>query len=251
MVAAAGTGLVAFATDVERANAEAVDASIAELDNQIAAWEERLQRANQAIGTEGAELARMDGGDRAAVVAESAQNVLAQLRAALERYTTLKLAEAILRRGIGRYRDNNQGPILARASTLFSTLTAGSFARLEIDEDGDGRSALRAVRPDGRLVGVEGMSDGSHDQLYLALRLASLESWLRVHEPIPFVVDDILLNFDDVRATAALGALAALARQTQVLFFTHHRHLVELAQAALPPDVLFAHDLPGPRAEKI
>ena len=92
---------------------------------------------------------------------------------------------------------------------------------------------LKGVRPDGRLVGVEGMSDGSHDQLYLALRLASLESWLQSHEPIPFVVDDILLNFDDRRATAALAALAELSRRTQVLFFTHHRHIIDLA--ASPP----------------
>jgi uncharacterized protein YhaN len=89
------------------------------------------------------------------------------------------------------------------------------------------------------------MSNGSHDQLYLALRLASLESWLHAHEPIPFVVDDVLLNFDDRRALAALRAIADLSQQTQVLFFTHHRHLVDLAGANLPPDVLFVHELPA------
>ncbi len=131
-------------------------------------------------------------------------------------------------------------------ASLFAGLTGGSFARLQIDDDGDGRSVLKGVRPDGRLVGVEGMSDGSHDQLYLALRLASLESWLRSHEPVPFVVDDILLNFDDLRATAALGALAELSRRTQVLFFTHHRHIINLARTHLPPEVFFVHELPGP-----
>jgi len=152
-----------------------------------------------------------------------------------------------LNRGIERYRDKNQGPILARAGVLFTALTAGSFAQLQIDDDGNGRAVLKGVRPDGRLVGVEGMSDGSHDQLYLALRLASLESWLQSHEPVPFVVDDILLNFDDRRATAALGALAELSRRTQVLFFTHHRHIIDLAHTHLPPDLVFTHELPGPR----
>jgi uncharacterized protein YhaN len=93
------------------------------------------------------------------------------------------------------------------------------------------------------------MSDGSHDQLYLALRLASLEAWLGAHEPIPFIVDDILLNFDDRRAAAALSALADLSRRTQVLFFTHHRHIIDLARTHLPRDVVFVHELPGPRAE--
>jgi hypothetical protein len=41
------------------------------------------------------------------------------------------------------------------------------------------------------------MSDGSRDQLYLALRLATLEQHLDQAEPMPFVVDDILIGFDD------------------------------------------------------
>ena len=90
------------------------------------------------------------------------------------------------------------------------------------------------------------MSDGSHDQLYLALRLASLDSWLLSHEPVPFVVDDILLNFDDQRATAALKALSELSQRTQVLFFTHHCHIVDMACTYLPHEDVFVHNLPGP-----
>ena len=70
------------------------------------------------------------------------------------------------------------------------------------------------------------MSDGTCDQLYLALRLALLESYLSDHEPIPFIVDDILIQFDDDRAVASLKALAELSKNTQVIFFTHHEHLV-------------------------
>ena len=190
----------------------------------------------------------MDGSDAAAESAEKAQTLLAKLQGDVARYATLKLAASVLHRSIERYREKNQGPILARASALFGSLTGGSFARLQIDDDGDGQSVVKGVRPDGRLVSVEGMSDGSHDQLYLALRLASLESWLQSHEPIPFIVDDILLNFDDRRATAALAALAELSRRTQVLFFTHHRHIIDLARDHLPRDVVFVHELPGPEA---
>jgi uncharacterized protein YhaN len=42
------------------------------------------------------------------------------------------------------------------------------------------------------------------------------------------ILDDILINADDARASATLKVLADLARRTQVLFFTHHRHLEEL-----------------------
>jgi len=48
-------------------------------------------------------------------------------------------------------------------------------------------------------------------------------------EPLPCVFDDILINYDEVRASAALKVLAAMATKTQVLLFTHHHRTVELA----------------------
>jgi uncharacterized protein YhaN len=92
-------------------------------------------------------------------------------------------------------------------------------------------------------VAVAGMSEGTADQLYLALRLASLETYLEKKEPLPFIVDDILVNFDDERALATLQEFARLSARTQVIFFTHHQHLVELARQHLDKDVLFTHRL--------
>jgi uncharacterized protein YhaN len=245
---AASAGLAAFAEEVERADPDDLGPAIARRETEIEALEAELHQVKETIGAERGELARMNGGDDAAEAAEKAQNVSARLQADVALYAKLKLAAAVLNRGIERYREKNQGPVLSRAGQLFADITDGSFAKLQIDDDGEGRAVLKGVRSDGRLVGVEGMSDGSHDQLSLALRLASLESWLQGHEPIPFVVDDILLNFDDGRALAALRALAELSRSTQVLFFTHHDHLVDLARANLPGDLVFVQQLPGSSA---
>ena len=154
----------------------------------------------------------------------------------------LRIAGELLHRGIEQFREENQGPILKRASELFATLTAGSFQGLRLDENDRGEPVLFGMRGE-KIVGVEGMSDGSCDQLYLALRLASLESWLVRHEPIPLIADDILLNFDDERSAAALIALAELSQHTQVLFFSHHEHLIDLAQVTLPADRLHVHRL--------
>ena len=74
------------------------------------------------------------------------------------------------------------------------------------------------------------MSAGTRDQLYLALRLASLEKYMETAEPMPFIVDDVLVDFDDRRTEAALQALAGLAGKTQVILFTHHSQLVGQAQ---------------------
>ena len=57
------------------------------------------------------------------------------------------------------------------------------------------------------------------------------------------VIDDALIHFDDDRARAALAVLGDVARVTQVLFFTHHKRLVELAREALPEGRLREHQV--------
>lgn len=52
---------------------------------------------------------------------------------------------------------------------------------------------------------------------------------------MPFLADDLFINYDDDRARAGFEALGELARHTQVLFFTHHKHLLDVAAAALAP----------------
>jgi uncharacterized protein YhaN len=42
---------------------------------------------------------------------------------------------------------------------------------------------------------------------------------------------------------ATLKVLEEMAGKTQIIFFTHHRHLVELAKENVGKDVLFAHSL--------
>ena len=73
------------------------------------------------------------------------------------------------------------------------------------------------------------MSDGTCDQLYLSLRLAHLKRHAAKDGPFPFIVDDILLTFDDKRARAALHCLSDLSQSMQVLYFTHHRHIRDMA----------------------
>ena len=48
-------------------------------------------------------------------------------------------------------------------------------------------------------------------------------------EPLPFIVDDILINFDDERSEATLKVLADLSAKTRVILFTHHARLRDLA----------------------
>ena len=89
------------------------------------------------------------------------------------------------------------------------------------------------VRTDGSTVHVSGLSTGTADQLYLALRVASVLEYFDRAPALPFIADDLFINFDDERATAGFKVLSQLAEKTQVIFFTHHRHLVDIAKRSL------------------
>lgn len=64
------------------------------------------------------------------------------------------------------------------------------------------------------------LSQGTADQLYLAVRLAVCDLVLPADDPAPLVLDDALVTFDDSRMAAALRYLQALAQTRQILLFT-------------------------------
>ena len=175
------------------------------------------------------EIKAKDGSALAANASEEAAQQLATMVSGVEQYLRLQIAALILEQRIEDYRKKNQAPVLARAGELFSKLTLGSYANLRDELDENGKPILLGVRPNDAEVSVVGMSDGTRDQLYLSLRLATLEQHLSKGEPMPFVVDDILIGFDDNRTRICLEVLAELAVSTQVLLFTHHRRVLELS----------------------
>ena len=74
--------------------------------------------------------------------------------------------------------------MLSKASTIFNGLTMDSFSRLLVDSEGDA-PRLFGIRPSGEQVDVTGMSEGSRDQLYLALRLD------KENNPIDALIDQV------------------------------------------------------------
>ncbi|MBW1950243.1 MAG: AAA family ATPase [Deltaproteobacteria bacterium] len=233
---AKGATIDAFAAQAEEVDPDTLEGRLARLTESIEELREKRSSLDQTIGSERAKLSKWTGSASAAELAEERQQILARLEAGVENYARLRIASAVLARAIERYREKHQGPVLELTNKLFSRLTLGSFQGIRPEYDERGEPVLMGVRQGGQqLVTVEGMSDGTVDQLYLALRLASLESYLERNEPMPFIVDDILIRFDNDRAMAALEVLADLSRKTQVIFFTHHSHLVELAEKTLGP----------------
>lgn len=241
---AGGLPLVELEAQAAKIDPDELPGEIAHLSQEI---EQTLapegKRLSELVGEKRNQLRQMDGNAKAAEAAELGARLLAKLRRLADRYIELKVASHVLKSEIERFRSENQTPVLAITSRYFKELTLGSFAGLLTDENDQGEAVLVGTRSDGTRVLVERMSSGTRDQLYLALRLASLEYRLADHEPMPFILDDILVNADDARSRAALKILGELAAGTQVILFTHHRRIVDEAQELAAISGLRVHEL--------
>ncbi|MBU2539409.1 MAG: AAA family ATPase [Proteobacteria bacterium] len=241
---AGGLPLVELEAQAAKIDPDELPGEIAHLSQEI---EQTLapesKRLSELVGEKRNQLRQMDGNAKAAEAAEQGARLLAKLRRLTDRYVELKVAGHVLKSEIERFRSENQTPVLAITSRYFKELTLGSFTGLLTDENDQGEAVLVGTRSDSTRVLVERMSSGTRDQLYLALRLASLEYRLTGHEPMPFILDDILVNADDARSRAALKILGELAARTQVILFTHHRRIVDEAQELATTSGLQVHEL--------
>lgn len=245
---AAGMPLDSFVEAAAREETGALPERMATLDAELGDIDQTRQQLTETIAQENARLQAMDGSGAASAKAQDMETVLAQIRMEAGRYARLRVAAEALRRGVETYRGQRQAPLIARAGQLFARLTPGRFSGLRVDYDEEGAAQLVALRAEsGRPTPPHALSDGTADQLYLALRLASVEAHLAASEPLPFIADDICINFDDERAGAALEVLHELAEKTQVIFLTHHHHLLEIADTRLGKGGYTRHDLqPAP-----
>ncbi|HVY28468.1 MAG TPA: AAA family ATPase [Polyangiaceae bacterium] len=146
-----------------------------------------------------------------------------------------RLAAAVLERVVEHYRQRHQGPVLSRASELFQQLTLGEFSRLQVGLE---ETRLECIRGGGnQALELENLSRGTRFQLFLALKLASLEDYFKSAPPLPLVLDDILVEWDDARAKAALQVLADFSQHTQVLLFTHLASHVSAVESLSDPRI--------------
>ena len=211
---------------------DSLQSAIASSENRQKDLQDEVFKTGSAYGTLLQDFERLQASDESTLQAQKAEDALGRVRPALAHYLRLQLASEVLQRAIESYREKHQGPVLSRASDLFSSLTLGDYSGLTTGFGDNDKSVLVAIRRNKDNVEIDGLSDGTRDQLYLALRLAAIEHHVETVSPCPVILDDILINADNARASATLNVLCNLASRTQVLFFTHHRHLEELGREA-------------------
>lgn len=131
-----------------------------------------------------------------------------------ERREALTLARQTLEQANAALAERFSPRLVREASDIFSELTGGRYARVQISRQMD----MEAGQPDAAMRRSLFLSGGTADELYLSVRLAVCR--LLLPEDAPIVLDDALAMFDDDRLCLALCLLQREVANRQILLFT-------------------------------
>ena len=232
-----GVGEEALAERAAATTADADAALIAAIDASHAERAPAIEAAREASIAAAAALEQAGTGLEAAEAAQRREAAQAVLARTAEEALVLHATYALLQAALDRQATGADQPLLNRIGAVFRTITGGAQAGVKIEDAKDGQTMV-ALEADGvTRKALDQLSEGTSDQLYLALRIAALEDYAAAASPLPFIADDVLQTFDDPRSIATLQALVTLSQQVQVIALTHHAHLGGLV-AALPAGVV-------------
>lgn len=157
---------------------------------------------------------RMQTLGNAAVLREELAKVEARIEELETYYSAAVLAQELLIKAKQELQRRFAPRISQRAQEIFAALTGGRYQRIALAED---LSVSTAAEGEDIMRGCLWRSDGTADQMYLALRLAVAEE-LTPHAPL--ILDDAFVRFDDGRLKEALNILNQTGEDMQVILFT-------------------------------
>ncbi len=157
------------------------------------------------------------------------ENLAASMRQLTEQWLTYKLAELLMEEARKEY-EKKQPQVMRHASSFLNTMTCGEYTEL--------RSVLNQETPliidrNGRPKQMPG-NRALQDVVYLALRMAMIRQWNEEHEPLPVILDDVLVNCDKEMQHGAASAVAELAKTCQLFYLTCHAETEQLLRKHAP-----------------
>ncbi len=238
----------AIAAIVMEKSGEQLEAELAQINQRLETARDQHRRLFEKCGQINEQLRQLAGDRRPAVKRFELDQIEERLSALVNRWQVLTVTQRFMEDVKSDYERNRQPETLREASRYLAQLTEGRYRRVWTPF---GESRLLVDDADGHSIPIEVLSRGTREQLFLSLRLALVALFARRGATLPMILDDVLVNFDTDRATAAVAVLRDFAAGGhQLLIFTCHEHIARIFKAhtvdvrRLPEKKSSGRDLP-------
>jgi energy-coupling factor transporter ATP-binding protein EcfA2 len=225
-----------FDADANQERLESLAAELDEIDRDRQAAFEELGGVKQTLKS-------LEADCEASRLRFAASQNRHELARTAEEWFGIELTRQAIDRVRSKFERTCQPATLALASKYLEKLTRGRYRNVWTPL---GQRELRIDDERGQSLSIEQLSGGTREQLFLAVRMATVHELGQKGIDLPMVFDDVLVNFDQLRTEAAVDTLCEFAEENrQILFFTCHLHLAHLFESrGVEPLWLPGHNLP-------
>ncbi len=214
---------------LEKKSPEDLEANEQKLEDFAAEAEAQRSASQTELGQLAEQRRAIEDSSRTAELHMEVNRIEEQLAEDARKWAVFTIARHTLEKTRDEFQRERQPSLLTAAGRYFNGLTLGRYPRVEAVV---GEDRFEVVENRGRRKGAGALSRGTAEQLYLAMRFALIEEYARNAEPLPVIMDDVLVNFDPERSRAACTAILDLASKFQVLFLTCHPQTVDYFRQA-------------------
>ncbi|MEW4561011.1 AAA family ATPase [Bremerella sp. JC770] len=218
-----------FQQALETLDVDGLNQDLMSATSEHAEARQQQEQVQRQLGEFDLRLREVDQTSLAVSAQGKIESLQSELSDCLDRLGPLLIAKEMLDRAMQAFREENSGQLLSIISDLIEQMTEGRYTQVEHDPDQEGGLILSGPN-DLRRKPAE-LSTGTREQLYLAIRLAYIRHYCASAQPLPVLMDDILVNFDDARQLATLKVLMDFDPQIQIIMLTCHQPLVDKVQS--------------------
>ena len=148
-----------------------------------------------------------------------------QLRDCSIEWVRPQVALYVLKKAISKYESTRQPEVIKAATEVFDKITNHTYP---IIIKPTGINELVIQDHSAKRKTIKEMSRGTREQLYFSMRLGLIQVYEAESEPMPIIMDDILVNFDDDRGPAAIEGLIEFSKNRQVMVLTCHQNTLDI-----------------------
>lgn len=197
------------------------------LGKQIAEYselQETREQLLQDIGETRNQLEKLSSDNDLVARQNELESQKQELKSIAETWASYRGAIAIIKAAKKKYEETRQPGVIRAAGKMFVEITGGTYSHIIKPIDSED---ILVEDDQHRRKGVQEMSRGTLEQLYLAMRFGLIGEYESRSEPLPAVLDDVFVNFDDERDEKLIEVLNQFSQQRQVIVLTCHQRSLE------------------------